>query len=176
MACGPDVGPRRKSRPRRWQERVPALVACLVAALTGCAGDGPPPSTGGEYDAIQAGIFDVSCVRSGCHDVATQAGGLVLEAGLSFGNLVDVLPENATARQRGLRRVEPFDAAASFILIKLTGPGPGEGALMPLAEGMLPAAEIDQIRAWIIAGAPPPATLTPTAPAPTVTASPSPLP
>ena len=94
---------------------------------------------------------------------------MLLEEGVSYDNLVDVIPDNAVARERGLLRVEPFVPENSFILIKLTNPGPGEGSRMPQGEPSLPPSDIALIEEWILEGAPrngatPSFTFTPTTP------------
>jgi len=140
------------------------LAALLLAA---CAGDGP--ATGGElswFDEIQRDTFDQSCVSGACHDSATRAGNLSLVAGESYDQLVDIEPDNEVARAAGLLRVEPFSAAGSFLVRKLTGVlEQGEGAQMPFGAAELPPAQIAFIVAWIEAGAsrtaPPPDTASP---------------
>ena len=163
-----------------------SALGCVVvlACLNGCAGDGPPAETGGAaFDVIQRDIFNVHCLSAGCHNVQSQAGNLILSEGLSFSNLVDVPPENISARDEGLLRVAPFEPDLSFLLVKVTGPPPpGQGSQMP--QGMTPLApdQIELIRQWIVDGALPPPTppagsVTPTAPAtisPTETASTTP--
>jgi hypothetical protein len=151
------------------------VLPCFVA-LAGCAGDGPVPTEGGSaFDVIQRSIFDVQCLSAGCHNSINQANALVLEAGQSYANLVNVVAFNATARQAGLRRVLPGSPEQSFLLIKLTAPGPGQDARMPLGASPLSADEIGLIREWIISGAPPPSepSATPTH-SPTVTRTPPP--
>ncbi len=86
----------------------------------------------------------------------------MLEEGVSYGNLVGVVPFNGVARDQGLERVIPNNTAMSFLLIKLTGPGAGEGSQMPSGAPPLSQADIDKVRAWILAGAPGPGGLTPT--------------
>lgn len=171
---------------RRVRRLVLATCVAVTTAAGGCAGDGPPPDGGdGAFDAIQTGIFDVACLGSGCHTSGSAAGGLVLEAGLSYAALVGVPPGNPAARARGLLRVRPFNPAGSFLLAKLTDPGSGEGARMPLGGGALPAESVEQVRAWILAGAPPPASralppaavaagIAPLGPTPTPSPTPSP--
>ena len=163
----------------RWRGLSAAvrLGLVLVVGIAGCAGDGPPPATGNAYDAIQSEIFNVSCLGSGCHNITSRAGNLILEAGLSYDNLVDVVPDNVTAQERGLLRAAPFNPDGSFLLVKLMGPAPGEGEQMPLGMSPLSSADITQIRDWILAGAPAPATRTARLTAsPTPTPSPSALP
>jgi hypothetical protein len=78
---------------------------------------------------------------------------LVLERGQSYAALVNAPASNASAHQAGLLRVAPRDPEHSFLLIKLTAPGPGEGSQMPLGRTPLPADQIQLIRDWIAAGA-----------------------
>ncbi len=111
---------------------------------------------------IQRNVFSVSCLSGGCHNAADQAGNLVLEEGVSYANLVGIVSANAVAQAAGLLRVSPGNPAASFLLIKLIGPGPGEGSRMPLGASPLASADIEQIRTWIVAGAPAPNRPTPT--------------
>jgi mono/diheme cytochrome c family protein len=149
----------------------------LVLALAGCAGDGQAttPSTTW-FDRLQREVFDVNCLSAGCHNSTSRAGNLVLSAGVSYNQLVGAVPDNAVARQAGLERVTPFDLESSFLLIKLTGPGAGQGGQMPLNGGPLSPADINLVRSWIMDGAPPgQLPVSPTAtPSPTSTPTPSP--
>ena len=169
--------PRRlRARPGAARGTARAGTAFLVAAaLYGCAGDGPPPqSAGGAFDQIQTEIFNQNCLGAGCHNAQFQAGGLNLTAGASYDQLVDVLSVNPVAQSQGLLRVDPFDPDSSFLVIKLTGPGEGEGTRMPQGEDPLPQSDIDMIRSWILDGAPPGGTVAPTAtPTESPTATPS---
>jgi hypothetical protein len=159
----PHLRPARRRQGRTIRRRSGAAVL-LAAALYGCAGDGPPPSGGGSaFDQIQSEIFNQSCLGAGCHNAQSQGGGLDLSPGASYDELVDVLSENFVARQRGLLRVEPLDPDNSFLVIKLTAPGDGEGARMPQGMDPLPQSQIDLIRSWIADGAPPPGTIVPSA-------------
>jgi hypothetical protein len=144
--------------------------------LPACAGDGPAVGGGSQYDQIQRTIFNVSCVSGACHNSANQAGGLVLEDGVSYNNLVGVPPVNAAAKAAGLLRVTPTEPDQSFLLVKLTGPTAPEGSRMPLGGESLSTDQIDQVRSWILAGAPPPADPAPSrTPTPaTLTAAPTP--
>jgi hypothetical protein len=118
----------------------------------------PTPSATGtpavSFALIQTTIFNPSCATQFCHDAATRSGNLNLEAGTSYGQLVDVVPDNASARNAGLLRVDPGNAANSFLLVKVQGPPPAQGGRMPLGQPMLSAAQIALINDWIAAGAP----------------------
>ena len=145
--------------------RIPVISgACALGLLlAGCAGNGPVPAGGGSsFDDIQQTIFNVSCISGPCHSSTSQQGNLVLEEGVSYGNLVGVVPFNDAARAAGLDRVVPDNTAMSFLLVKLTGPSPAEGSRMPLGAAPLSQADIDKVRAWILAGAPGPGGPTPT--------------
>ena len=139
------------------------LALSGLCSLTGCAGNGPVPAGAGSlFDDIQRTIFNVSCISAPCHSSTSQQGNLVLEEGVSYGYLVGVAPFNDVARAMGLERVVPGNADMSFLLIKLTNPGPGEGSPMPLGMPPLSAADIEKVRAWILSGAPGPGGATPT--------------
>ena len=168
------------NRSIRWL----VALAC-IGFLSACAGEGPPPSSvDSGFDAIQRSIFNVSCLLAGCHNSTDRSGNMVLEEGQAYSNLVNVSPAKIQARAAGLLRVAPGDPARSFLLIKLIGGStsavggfdPRYGSPMPKTGGPLSSADIDQIRSWILAGAPPGNTPAATAPesTPTPTASPSP--
>lgn len=132
------------------------MVAALLAlASSGCAGDGPGDvAPGGEYAAIQAEIFNPSCISSSCHSSSTRAGGLSLAANESYEQLVGVTPANPTADARGLLLVAPGDVAASFLVAKVNGSlEPGEGSLMPIGAQPLTPDEIGLIEIWVENGA-----------------------
>ena len=151
-------------------------LLCASAFLVGCAGNGPPASdSSSSFDTIQRTIFDVHCLSAGCHNSTDRGGNLVLDATAAYANLINVIPFNAVARTNGLQRVVPGDAEHSFLLIKLTGPAPGEAARMPLTAQALSDADIALVRDWILAGAPGSGVPTATSswtPSPTGTATP----
>jgi len=111
----------------------------------------------GTFDRIQRQIFNQSCALSGCHDSQSQTGGLLLETGASYGNLIDVTPQMPGAAAAGWKRVDAANASAenSYIFHKLTGDLDGtQGARMPLIGGSLDDNLIEIIRLWIEDGAP----------------------
>src|SRR5262245_24098952 len=118
-------------------------------APTGCD---PMAIFSGTFDRIQRQIFDQSCAVSGCHDSQSQAGGLLLETGASYGNLIDVTPQKPGAQAAGWKRVDAANSSAetSYIFHKLTGDLDGtQGARMPLIGGALDDELIEIIRLWL---------------------------
>lgn len=126
-------------------------------------GEGPTPTPtpvpteiGGELLAIRDEIFAARCATASCHSSASQAGSLVLAGDDVYDQLVGHLAANPVARAAGVLRVAPGRADESFLVRKLAGDlDAGEGSRMPLAAAPLPDVEIERIRAWIAAGAPP---------------------
>jgi hypothetical protein len=94
-------------------------------------------------------ILDNNCAFSGCHASDTGSGGLVLEAGQSYGNLVNVESSEVAPD----KRVVPGNSGASYIIEKLTRLAPRQGERMPLGANPLPESEIALIRTWIDEGA-----------------------
>lgn len=139
---------------RHWRASLWGLV--FVLGLCGCAGDGaePPALSSGSFGELQASVLSARCALGPCHSAATAAGGLVLEGSAVYDALVNAEPENPAARAAGLLRVVPGEPERSFLWIKLTQPGVGEGSRMPLGGEPLSAAELEEVRAWILAGAP----------------------
>jgi cytochrome c553 len=164
--------------------RLTCWTACLaLTLLSGCAGNGPPPQDpGGSFDQIQRTVFDQHCLSAGCHNAQSQAGALNLASGASYDQLVNVTPNNPVAQGSGLLRVQPLDPSNSFLLVKLTNPGTGEGTRMPQGMDPLSPSDIANIQQWILAGAPrtgtkgPTPTATAVPPSPTATPPPPPSP
>lgn len=125
------------------------LVAAVGSNLNGCGGGSAT------FADVQA-IFTAQCATPGCHGGAVLAGDLDLREGASYAALVDVAPLNLDAAEDGLLRVDPGDANASFLLIKVAGTPPIEyGAQMPWFAPPLSESEVETIRSWINAGAMP---------------------
>lgn len=103
---------------------------------------------------LQANVFTPSCAVGGCHHAAAAgAGHLSLDTGLTRTQLVNTASTSATSWMR----VVPSDATKSYLLVAIgaqSGPRPSDG-LMPLGNPPLCTAEIDAIRRWVEAGAPP---------------------
>ena len=113
------------------------------------------PEENSAYHDIQEYVFDKSCANSVCHAAPANAGNLNLTYGLSYEDLVGMVPQNPAAAAAGMQLVDPGNPENSFLLAKLMGPtAPEQGARMPFGGGMLHNGKIDAVRTWIEAGAP----------------------
>lgn len=147
---------------------IPAAILTIAifssaALYTSCkrGGDNPPPdippttttsqqSSAPTLSQIQSDIFTPSCATAGCHN-SSAAGGLRLDAGNSFGNLVNV----TSAEAGSLKRVNPGSSSSSYIINKMEntqGSVGGSGTVMPPG-GARPSSEIQKVKDWINAGA-----------------------
>lgn len=141
------------SRPAR--SPVVALGLLLAAACGSVKSPTEPPEEPGgaafTFSRIQEEVFTPSCVKAGCHDVASGSADLVLAVGRSYANIVNV----PATGQPGLDRIEPGDPGRSYLIKKLRGDPDITGDRMPLDRpGGLPQEQIDGIIAWVRAGAP----------------------
>ena len=113
----------------------------------------------GTFERIQRQIFNPNCAVSGCHVSNKQAGGQILEAGTSYAQIVNVVPENSAAAALGWLRIDAQHASpdTSFMYHKVTGDFPDKtafGERMPRGRGKLDQFLIDILKLWIEAGAP----------------------
>ena len=134
----------------------PTATASPSASATASVAPTPTFSVEATLPQIQATIFSPTCLDLGCHNAADAQGGLVLEVGRSFGDLVGAPPANAVARTAGFLRVDPGHPENSFLITKLTLPtfvDVNFGSRMPLAKPMLDPQQIERLRAWILRGA-----------------------
>jgi hypothetical protein len=92
-------------------------------------------------------IFNGSCALANCH-VGDGAGGLNLEAGRAFAELVDVPSSEVDDLL-----VVSGDPARSFLFEKVDAERPRVGDRMPIGNA-LDALDIEAIRQWIVGGAP----------------------
>jgi hypothetical protein len=130
------------------------------------SGDGqaPDPGCGGPatLSAIQDGIFTKSCAFGSCHGGANPAAGLDLTTGHSCGGLVNTSSCVFSNRMR----VVPGQPDQSYLYHKVAGDDLGSNpdgtcaglangtpSRMPLGGVPLCQGQIDQIKAWITAGA-----------------------
>lgn len=98
---------------------------------------------------LQRDIFTPTCDNFGCHNAESASAGLVLTAGQSFGELVNV---PSTERPQ-FDRVEPGDPDASYLVQKLRGDAGIDGERMPEGGPYLSDAEIARVISWINDGA-----------------------
>ena len=137
-----------------------AVTAILAVSACGGGGGGggttasdPPPSSYPDEPpeptlaSIQENVFTPICTE--CHAGANAPQGLRLEAGMSYGMLVNV----ASSQVPDLDRVEPGDPDNSYLIRKLEGTA-SVGARMPFGGPYLEAGVISAIRQWITDGAP----------------------
>ena len=106
------------------------------------------------FEMIQSEIFSQSCISASCHSSTTQAGGLSLEPGVAYGNLLNAPPVNKQAQQMGWRLVVRGQPENSFLMVKLLSPGKGFGNRMPYRTRGLHEQKIEAVRRWILADAP----------------------
>ncbi len=134
------------------------LLVLVLAATVGCGKVKSPtaPAESGSGPAltfaqIQAQVFTPSCAKSGCHVPGVAAGGMVLAAGQSYGQIVG----RPSQESPSLDRIQPGDPERSYLLKKIRGDADISGSRMPQdGPPFLSAEEIDGIAAWIRAGAP----------------------
>ena len=107
---------------------------------------GPTPFT---FTEIQSQIFTPTCAVSGCHTGGSPAGGMDLSAP-AFARIVNV----ASTEVPALMRINPGNAADSYMIRKLEGAPGIIGQRMPFGGPFLDQATIDRIRAWVDSGAP----------------------
>ena len=111
-----------------------------------------PVMIGPTLPQIQAVVFTPSCATAGCHSGGSPAGMLSLtDEATSYAQLVGIPASGAM----GPIRVIEFDADNSYLIQKLEGAMGIVGNQMPLGRPPLPQSDIDEIRQWILDGAPP---------------------
>lgn len=98
---------------------------------------------------LQADIFTPIC--STCHTGigASLPGVQNLTAGNTYASIVDV----TSIENPALKRVNPFDPDNSYLVLKIQGSPGISGVQMPASGGPLTQAQIDEVRAWVAAGA-----------------------
>lgn len=98
-------------------------------------------------------ILTQSCATSSaCHSGATPQLGLDLDAGQSYGGLVNVV----AVLDPSLQRVNPTKPDSSFFILMMEGDAAKRsgGRRMPLSGTPLPVAVIQTMKNWITNGAP----------------------
>jgi hypothetical protein len=139
----------------RLSSRIGSLVLLFVVIVILSAGcehnqaTAPTPLQP-TLSSIQANIFTPKCVNAGCH----PGGGapMSLQNGQAYNTLVNVTTQNAA--YGGRLRVNPGNAAASVLYLKVTGDAATGGAAGRMPPGAaLSSTETNAIRDWINAGA-----------------------
>jgi hypothetical protein len=134
----------------------------LLLALAACGGggeDAPPPAPAQAPPAglqptlasIQAIVFTPSCAKSGCHTAVGAQAGLILDAGASWANMVNIV----SSQNMLLTRVIPMNPDGSLLIQKLEGTATVGGRMPADGPPFLQQATIDVIRQWILDGAMP---------------------
>jgi hypothetical protein len=140
--------------------RTPVVALLLALVTAACSGGGDGGDAGGAPDAgtfarIQSEVFEPSCASTSCHNPIARAGNLILTGEGVYEALVDAVPTNPVAQQKGMRRVTPGSPEQSFLYMKLAqAVGEGMGLAMPWGGPYLEHETLDVIGAWIVAGAP----------------------
>jgi hypothetical protein len=98
---------------------------------------------------VQDAVFTPSCARFGCHLGATAPFGLELEQGRSLATTVGV----PSAEIPMFPRVEPGNAADSYLYMKVTSDPRILGDPMPFTGGPLDPTLVALIETWIEQGA-----------------------
>jgi hypothetical protein len=131
------------------------IISCLGCSTTGGSTPTPssstttPPSSGISFGKDVQPIFNSNCAI--CHQGSTPPGGLDLETGLVYNNLV-----NVKSTESPLMRVAPGSPDKSYIINKLQGTqsqAGGSGAQMPFGGSPLSQTQINLIQQWISQGA-----------------------
>lgn len=141
------------------KKRVHTVIAIGIAVvISSCGGYSSPvqPSPNPSptplqptFSSISTQVFEGICVN--CHNAvgAAFAGGLRLDAGQAYNQLVNM----ASTGKPAAVRVMPGNASDSYLIHKLEGRSDIVGNRMPLGGQVLPQADIDVIRTWIDQGA-----------------------
>lgn len=125
-----------------------ACASTFTSACDACVPGGCAIGTVSFANHVQP-IFTDRCTTSGCHSGDFPAQGMLLTAGASYANIVNV----PNLEVPGLDRVEPGDTANSYLWMKVTGAPGISGGRMPLFGGPLTSSEIGLITGWIQQGA-----------------------
>ena len=94
-----------------------------------------------------SGVFSVSCALSGCHSGGEPTADLSLEGDFAA-RIVGV----ASGQRPDLKLVDPGNPDDSYLLIKVRGDDEIVSQQMPPGK-VLPAEQVEIIRAWIASGA-----------------------
>lgn len=112
----------------------------------GGGGDGAQTVT---LTQLQTSLFTPTCARAGCHNAASAQAGLVLEAGRTFGETVNV----PSSERPQFDIIEPGDPESSYMVKKLRGDADIDGQRMPRGGPFLSDERLAEVVSWINAGA-----------------------
>ncbi len=93
-------------------------------------------------------VFNQSCALSGCHSGSFPAGGLNLQSGQAYNNIVNV----PSSQRSSLNRITPGDPDNSYLIRKIKGDNIS-GGRMPLSRTPLSAVVIATFENWVREGA-----------------------
>lgn len=130
---------------RAEEDDGPAPPADSTATVDSTAA---PPTDAPTLSQLQEDLFTPTCAKGGCHDAATAQADLVLEAGQTWSNLVDVPSTGLPSAVR----VVPGASTTSYLVLKLEGVPGIAGVQMPFGTVLDPT-RITPVRSWIDAGA-----------------------
>ncbi len=99
---------------------------------------------------LQTSLFTPTCALAACHSALSANAGLVLEAGRTFSETVNV-PSSQVA---SFDIIEPGDPERSYMIKKLRGDADIQGLRMPRFGPFLTDEQIGQVISWVNAGAP----------------------
>jgi hypothetical protein len=126
-------------------------VACGSSSGSASSGNEPPTFTKVYQDILGPKCGNVCHmpggpgVSDGLLDMSTQAS--------AYKNLVNVAAMDTACVATNLKRVDPGMPEMSLTFLKVSETKPPCGGRMPLETAPLSAAEIDEIQAWVMAGA-----------------------
>jgi hypothetical protein len=146
------------ARPGRLRSNGAWGLAGLLLLSVACGSVKTPtePSDGGTggkaftFARVQAEIFTPNCAKAGCHTSVTATGGMVLEAGKSYAQIVD----RPALENPSFNRITPGNAERSYLVKKIRGDSDIAGQRMPQdGPPYLTQAQIDGLISWVQAGA-----------------------
>ena len=140
----------------------PLLIAAILAGGAGCSDSGDPVSPDDQNNTDGNGtppeevsfaetvlpVLTGRCATAGCHDYAGRSGGLVLDAGVAYGNVTGVV----SVSYGPALIVSPSEPDSSVLYQKIIG-NDAFGSRMPLGRTPLDEETLDAIRDWITEGA-----------------------
>jgi hypothetical protein len=93
------------------------LLLSLVIGAVGCGsgrtiGGAGPVVNGVDFKTQIQPIFDRNCALSGCHATDSASGGMILDAGMSYSNLVNV----GSSEVGPDKRVVPGSSSTSYLI------------------------------------------------------------